>query len=244
MAQTLVTAQRALDFSGDLQSLLSFTCEGLGVEYTRGIGVYSSRILAANDKIQLNEDNTITFTIDDDDILEAVQEAIAKSGETIPDPGIVEVLQERLMAVEETSTNQWAIVEAMDKWSEEPDPTVSFLQTFQTVALDRDPEEVLEYVEPTSYHNAYLKDVLVTKDGKTYRSTRNGANGIPGESPDWIQEPDGDEVLEWEQRKAGSKYPVGSIVSLAGRLYRNDHTGPNGWKPGTTGSQWTDIGPA
>ena len=244
MAQTLVTAQRALDFSGDLQSLLSFTCEELGIEYTREIGVYSSRILAANDKIQLNEDNTITFTIDDDDLLEAVQEAVAKSGKTIPDPGIVEVLQERLSAVEETSTDQWAIVEAMDKWSEEPDPTVSFLQTFQAVVLDRDPEEVLEYVEPTGYQNAYLKDVLVTKDGKKYRSTRNGANGIPGDSPDWILEPDGDEVLEWEQRQAGSEYPVGSIVSLEGRLYRNDHNKPNGWKPGTTGSQWTDIGPA
>lgn len=83
-------------------------------------------------------------------------------------------------------------------------PTVSFLQTFQTVTLDRDPEEVLEYVEPTGYYNGYLKDVLTTKDGKTYRSTRNGANGIPGESP----EPDGDEVLEWEQRQAGSEYPV------------------------------------
>ncbi len=244
MAQTLVTAQRALDFSGDLQSLLSFTCEDLGVKYTREIGVYSSRILAANDKIQMNEDNTITFTIDDDDLLEAVQEAIAKSGETIPDPGIVEALQERLRVVEETSTDQGAIVEAIDKWSEEPDNTVSFLQTFQTIAMSRDSEEVLEYVEPTGYHNAYLKDVRVTKDGKTYRSTRKGAKGIPGESPDWIQEPDGDEVLEWEQRQAGSEYPVGSIVSLKGRLYRNDHARPNGWKPGTVGSRWTDIGPA
>ena len=244
MAQTLVTAQRALDFSGDLQSLLSFTCEDLGVKYTREIGVYSSRILAANDKIQMNEDNTITFTIDDDDLLEAVQEAIAKSGETIPDPGIVEALQERLRVVEETSTDQGAIVEAIDKWSEEPDNTVSFLQTFQTIAMSRDPEEVLEYVEPTGYHNAYLKGVRVTKDGKTYRSTRNGAKDIPGESPDWIREPDGDEVLEWEQWHAGIEYPVGSIVSLEGRLYRNDHARPNGWKPGTVGSRWTDIGPA
>ena len=101
-----------------------------------------------------------------------------------------------------------------------------------------------EYVPPTGAHDAYPKGWTVRQNRKTYRSTRNGAKGIPGESPDWILEPDGDEVLEWEQRQAGSEYPVGSIVSLEGRLYRNDHTGPNGWKPGTTGSQWTDIGPA
>ena len=116
------------------------------------------------------------------------------------------------------------------------------LQTGYLAALGRADGEA--YVPPTGAHDAYPKDWTVRQIGKTYRSTRNGANGIPGESPDWILEPDGDEVLEWEQRQAGSEYPVGSIVSLAGRLYRNDHSRPNGWKPGTTGSQWTDIGPA
>ena len=101
-----------------------------------------------------------------------------------------------------------------------------------------------EWVPPTGAHDAYHKDWTVRQNGKTYRSTRKGAKDIPGESPDWIREPDGDEVLEWEQRRAGSEYPVGSIVSLEGRLYRNDHARPNGWKPGTKGSKWTDIGPA
>ena len=121
------------------------------------------------------------------------------------------------------------------------DSTPGLIEALLTTTGRADGEE---YVPPTGAHDAYPKDWTVRQNGKTYRSTRNGAKDIPGESPDWIQEPDGDEVLEWEQRHAGSEYPVGSIVSLEGRLYRNDHSRPNGWKPGTTGSQWTDIGPA
>ncbi len=121
------------------------------------------------------------------------------------------------------------------------DSTPGLIEALLTTTGRADGEE---YVPPTGAHDAYPKDWRVQDDGKTYRSTRNGARGIPGKSPDWIQEPDGDEVLEWEQWHAGSEYPVGSIVSLEGRLYRNDHRRPNGWKPGTVGSQWTDIGPA
>lgn len=101
-----------------------------------------------------------------------------------------------------------------------------------------------EYVQPTGYHNAYQYDAVVTYGGKKWKSTRNGANGIPGQSPDWVQVAEEGEILEWVQPHAGSEYPVGAVVKHKGRLWRNDHVAVNGWEPGTVGSQWTDIGPA
>ena len=99
------------------------------------------------------------------------------------------------------------------------------------------------YVEPTGYHNAYSFDALVTYEGKSYKATRDGAVGIPGQSPDWWQVSI-DQPAAWVQPHAGTEYPVGAEGTHKGRLWRNDHTAPNGWEPGAVGSRWTDIGPA
>ena len=104
--------------------------------------------------------------------------------------------------------------------------------------LDGDP-----YVEPTGYHDAYAFDALVTYKGKQYRATRDGAVGIPGQSPDWWQVSIG-QPTAWVQPYAGTEYLVGAEVIHKGRLWRNDHTASNGWAPGAVGSKWTDIGPA
>ena len=53
-------------------------------------------------------------------------------------------------------------------------------------------EPGVEWAQPLGAFDTYPKDWTVRQNGKTHRSTRNGAKGIPGESPDWIQEPDGD----------------------------------------------------
>ena len=98
-----------------------------------------------------------------------------------------------------------------------------------------------EYVEPTRYHDAYSFDALVTHEGKRYKATRNGAVGIPGQSPDWWQVSI-DQPVKWVRHHAGSEYPVGAEVIHKGKLWRNDHTAPNRWEPGTVGSKWTDIG--
>ena len=101
-----------------------------------------------------------------------------------------------------------------------------------------------EYVPPTGYHDAYPRGWDVRNGGDVWTATRDGARGIPGESVDWVRKTPKNEIPTWVPVQAGMEYAVGAIVSHKGRLYRNDHTGPNGWKPGTTGSQWTDIGPA
>ena len=99
-----------------------------------------------------------------------------------------------------------------------------------------------DYVEPTGYHDAYPRDAIVTRDGRRWRSTRGGATGVPGGSPDWREIAEEGQILPWVQPHAGSKYPVGAIVTHQGRTWRNDLGRPNGWRPGQTGASWTDIG--
>lgn len=109
-------------------------------------------------------------------------------------------------------------------------------------AAGREPGQ--PWIQPTGYHDAYPHGWEVTHGGKTWTSTRNGASGVPGESPDWREVATEGQVLDWSQPHAGSEYPVGAIVRHNGRIWRNDHVTVNGWEPGTTGSQWTDLGPA
>lgn len=100
------------------------------------------------------------------------------------------------------------------------------------------------FVPPTGAHNAYPKDWIVTHDGKEWEATREGAHGVPGESGDWRQVAEEGEILEWvAPTGAHNAYDPGSLVVHNGHVWRNDHTSPNGWEPGTTGSQWTDLGP-
>lgn len=99
------------------------------------------------------------------------------------------------------------------------------------------------YRAPTGYHDAYPHGWEVTHDDKTWVSTRDGATGVPGDSPDWRQVAQEDEILPWVQPHAGSEYPVGAKVTHNGRIWENTHTGPNGWEPGRPGAQWTDLGP-
>lgn len=97
----------------------------------------------------------------------------------------------------------------------------------------------------TGYHDAYPSGWEVTHAGKTWVALRSGASGEPGiVTGDWQEKQEPGEVVDWVQPQAGSEYPVGANVRHNGRIWRNDHTGPNGWVPGENGSQWTDIGPA
>lgn len=105
-------------------------------------------------------------------------------------------------------------------------------------------ENGANYVPPTGYHDAYPKGWEVSDDGAEWIATRDGARGVPGEGFDWVRKTPKNGIPIWAPVQAGSERAVGVIVSHKGRLHRNDHTGPNGWEPGTTGSQWTDIGPA
>lgn len=99
------------------------------------------------------------------------------------------------------------------------------------------------WVEPTGYLDAYPLDFEVTHNGKTWVALRNGASGEPGVvTGDWQEKQVEGEYTEWVQPYAGSEYPVGALVTHKGHKWRNDHTGPNGWEPGATGSQWTDLG--
>lgn len=99
------------------------------------------------------------------------------------------------------------------------------------------------FVKPTGYHNAYPKAAVVTHDGKEWEATRDGANGTPGESPDWIEKVPEGVIPEWEQRHAGSEYEPGAIVQHEGTVYRNDLETPNAYRPDVAHSGWTDLGP-
>lgn len=99
-----------------------------------------------------------------------------------------------------------------------------------------------EWAPVTSYLDAYPLGIEVTHGGKTWRSLRNGASGEPGVATgDWQEVQTGPDPVDWVQPHAGAEYPVGAIVRHNGRLWRNDHTAPNGWAPGTNGSGWMDI---
>lgn len=65
----------------------------------------------------------------------------------------------------------------------------------------------------------------------------------PEPDPDPEPDPTEPEYEDWQQPSAGSEYDPGAKVTHNGHLWRNDHTGPNGWEPGTVHSQWTDLGP-
>lgn len=99
------------------------------------------------------------------------------------------------------------------------------------------------YEPPTGYLNAYFEGAIVTHDGKEWIATRNGATGVPGESPDWIEKVPEGVIPEWEQRHAGSEYEPGAIVQYEGTIYRNDLEVPNGFRPDVPHSGWTDLGP-
>lgn len=99
--------------------------------------------------------------------------------------------------------------------------------------------------QPTGYHDAYPSGWQVTHNGKTWVALRNGASGEPGVvTGDWQEYQEPGQVVDWVQPQAGSEYPVGALVRHNGRIWENTHTAPNGWEPGTTGAQWTDMGPA
>ena len=94
---------------------------------------------------------------------------------------------------------------------------------------------------PTGAHNAYPNGVIVTHDGKLWRATRSGANGTPGESPDWRQVAADGEILPWQTVWAGQEYEQGDQVHHEGRLWEAERL--TGHEPGTEHSGWTDIGP-
>lgn len=99
------------------------------------------------------------------------------------------------------------------------------------------------YDAPTGYQNAYPLGFTVTHNGKTWKASRNGATGEPGVVlGDWTEVVPENVVPEWRRPQAGQEYAPGAVVSHNGRLWKNTHTGPNGWEPGTQGAQWTDIG--
>lgn len=99
------------------------------------------------------------------------------------------------------------------------------------------------FVKPTGYHDAYSEDSVVSHEGKEWTATRDGANGTPGESPDWIEKVSEGEIPEWEQRHFGSEYEVGALVQMDGVVYRNDLEVPNGYRPDAPHSGWTNLGP-
>lgn len=135
------------------------------------------------------------------------------------------------------------LVETLDDWSAAADLDVSFRQVYQAVVLNRAPDSITVYEQPSGYHNAYLRDTLVEHEGLTYQATRDGATGIPGQSPDWKQVAEDGEELDWVQPHAGSEWAAGVIVRHKGHRWQNDLGRPNGWEPGALHSGWTDLGP-
>ena len=96
----------------------------------------------------------------------------------------------------------------------------------------------------TGYENAYPKDYLVTHDGKEWTATRDGATGEPGKSGDWREVTPEGVIPAWAAPHGyEDAYDPGAIVTHDGHVWRNDHNAGNAWEPGTTGSQWTDLGP-
>ena len=191
-----------------------------------------------------------------DNIAEAVGDDVGgeRSGNAIPVWEADEVYFHSdfpvlLEDVEADFDRLWALHSAPEVVEPTPEVMVARMEEtllgFTRVLLEdtgRAPGE--KYVPPTGYHDAYPKGWEVQDDGAEWIATRNGATEIPGEGFDWVRKTPENEIPIWAPVQAGSEHAVGVIVSHKGRLYRNDHTGPNGWEPGTTGSQWTDIGPA
>lgn len=96
--------------------------------------------------------------------------------------------------------------------------------------------------QPTGYHDSYPLGWEVEHNGKAWISLRAGASGEPGVvTEDWKEKQEPGQIVDWVQPHAGSEYPVGALVRHENRIWRNDHSGPNGWEPGTTGAQWTDV---
>lgn len=102
----------------------------------------------------------------------------------------------------------------------------------------------------TGYENAYPLGHLVTHDGAEWTATRDDATGEPGRSDDWRKVTAPGAIPEWVQPQGYlGAYDPGAIVQHKGHVWRNDHVDgqgnglPNAWEPGTTGAQWTDLGP-
>lgn len=111
------------------------------------------------------------------------------------------------------------------------------------VATATPPADGLEWVQPTGYQNAYRQGSTCTHNGKTWKASRDGATGEPGvETADWVEVVPEGVIPEWVAPHAGQEYPPGAKVTHNGHLWRNDYALPNGWEPGVTGSQWTDLG--
>lgn len=110
-------------------------------------------------------------------------------------------------------------------------------------ASGRNLEDGQPFVQPTGAHDAYPKGSIVTHDGKTWAATRAGANGTPGESPDWRRVAVDGESLPWEQRWAGSEYERGDEIHHLGRHWRSS-IDRNGFEPGDDPHNgWDDLGP-
>ena len=97
--------------------------------------------------------------------------------------------------------------------------------------------------EVTGYENAYPEGWTVTHNGSEWVSLINGNTLEPGVSG-WREVLPENVLAEW-QAPAGYQdaYEPGAIVTHQGHVWRNDHTAGNAWEPGTTGSQWADLGP-
>lgn len=97
------------------------------------------------------------------------------------------------------------------------------------------------YQPPTSYLDAYPKDWEVLHDNKLWVALRDGATGIPGESPDWQQVATEGEILPWEQRYAGNEYRAGDKVVHNGHVWEAERVTAH--EPGVPHSGWVDLGP-
>lgn len=108
------------------------------------------------------------------------------------------------------------------------------------VATGRDKGQ--PFVKPTGTHNAYPLGWTVTHNGLEWEPLREGATEVPGESGDWRQVAEEGEILDWiAPTGAHNAYLVNAIVRHKGEIWQNIHTGPNGWEPGSSHSQWIEV---
>lgn len=97
-----------------------------------------------------------------------------------------------------------------------------------------------EYVTPTGYYDAYPKGWKVRHNDAIWESLRDGAIGVPGESPDWRQIPEDGETLDWVQPHAGGEYLLGDKVRFDGYIWENELEA-NGFIPTAPHSGWKIV---
>lgn len=106
-----------------------------------------------------------------------------------------------------------------------------------TVHVDGDP-----YQPVTGYQDAYPVGAIVTFGGRRWQATQDGAWMEPSQGRSgWELLPEDGVIDAWVQPMAGAEYPPDAIVTHNGHTWQNTYGGPNGWEPGTTGAQWTQI---